>query len=105
MNKFSIALIGLLLITGCSILPSPYKVPVTQGAVITKDQVNKLQLGMSKEQVTFLIGSPSIQDPLTPNNWIYSFSATNANKHTKISEVKKLILTFDKQELIDIRKP
>lgn len=104
MNKFSIALIASLLVTACSILPSPYKVPVTQGNVLELEQVNKLQLGMTTTQVKFIVGSPAIQDPLTPNSWLYVFTAINTDNDTKISELKKLTLIFDNDELIDIRK-
>ncbi|TBR44210.1 outer membrane protein assembly factor BamE [Marinomonas agarivorans] len=104
MNKISIALIATFLVTGCSLFPSPYKVPVTQGTVLTIEQVNQLQIGMTTEQVTFLLGQPSIQDPLTPANWVYLFRSIHADKNTKISEVKKLTLVFDNKELIDIRK-
>ena len=103
MNKFSIALI-VLLITGCSLLPAPYKVPVTQGNTLKLAQVDQLQLGMSTEQVKFVVGSPSIQDPLTPDTWLYIFTAINTNSDTKSSEIKKLTLTFDNGQLIDIRK-
>jgi len=104
MNKISITLIGFLFLTGCGLLPSAYKVPVSQGNVLKVEQVNQLQLGMTTSQVKFVVGSPAIQDPLTPNTWIYKFTVTNANADTKISELKKLTLSFDKNQLIDISK-
>ena len=104
MNKFSVILVGLFLITGCSLLPPPYKVPVTQGNILKVSDINKLELGMTTTQVKFVVGSPAIQDNLTPNTWVYTFIATNPNKKTQVSELNKLTLIFDHKQLIDIQK-
>jgi outer membrane protein assembly factor BamE len=42
-----------------------------QGSVLDMNEVNKLQLGMSKESVMNLIGSPSIIDPFHQYQWDY----------------------------------
>ncbi len=38
---------------------TPYKVEVVQGNVVTKEQVQALQPGMSRQQVREILGSPS----------------------------------------------
>jgi outer membrane protein assembly factor BamE len=48
-----------------------YKPTIMQGSVLDMDEVNKLQLGMSKESVMNLIGSPSIIDPFHQYQWDY----------------------------------
>ena len=48
-----------------------YKPTIMQGSVLDMNEVNKLQLGMSKESVMNLIGSPSIIDPFHQYQWDY----------------------------------
>ena len=48
-----------------------YKPTIMQGSVLEMNEVNKLQLGMSKEMVMNLIGSPSIIDPFHQYQWDY----------------------------------
>jgi outer membrane protein assembly factor BamE len=48
-----------------------YQSDVNQGSDLNRFQVNQLTLGMSKQQVRDLIGSPSIIDPFHNNQWHY----------------------------------
>jgi len=50
---------------------SIYKPTIMQGVVLNMQEVNQLQLGMSKEAVMSLIGSPSIIDPFHQYQWDY----------------------------------
>ena len=96
MKKLTFILLIALMVTGCSnslpktselpkmpklSLPSwakpkipsidVYKPTIMQGSVLDMSEVNKLQLGMSKESVMNLIGSPSIIDPFHQYQWDY----------------------------------
>ena len=48
-----------------------YKPTIMQGIILDIKEVNQLQLGMSKESVMNLIGSPSIIDPFHQYQWDY----------------------------------
>jgi outer membrane protein assembly factor BamE len=48
-----------------------YKPTIMQGVILDIKEVNQLQLGMSKEAVMNLIGSPSIIDPFHQYQWDY----------------------------------
>ena len=48
-----------------------YKPTIMQGIILDIKEVNQLQLGMSKESVMSLIGSPSIIDPFHQYQWDY----------------------------------
>ena len=48
-----------------------YKPTILQGTVLNVEEVNQLQLGMSKDAVMNLIGSPSIIDPFHQQQWDY----------------------------------
>ncbi|MDR3417024.1 MAG: outer membrane protein assembly factor BamE [Nevskia sp.] len=62
-----VAMLGLG-IAGCSII---YKLPTRQGNVIEQKQLDQLQLGMSKDQVKFLLGTPIASDPFRDERWDY----------------------------------
>ena len=96
MKRLTFILLGCLILTGCSNslpkapefpklpklslpnwmkpkLPSidVYKPTIMQGSVLNIKEVNQLQLGMSKEAVYNLVGSPSIIDPFHQYQWDY----------------------------------
>ena len=67
--KVSTALL-LILISSCSTF-SFYKVPITQGNIFEEEDIKKLQVGQSMEQVQFILGTPMIKDPFHSNRWDY----------------------------------
>ncbi|MDC1419074.1 outer membrane protein assembly factor BamE [Candidatus Thioglobus sp.] len=48
-----------------------YKPTILQGVILDIKEVNQLKLGMSKQSVMNLIGSPSIIDPFHQYQWDY----------------------------------
>ncbi len=51
----------------------PYKAPVQQGNWITQEQVALLQPGMTREQVRFALGSPTLTSVLHADRWDYPY--------------------------------
>lgn len=76
--------------TGCGII---YKQPIYQGNLIREDAVSKLQAGQSKQQVTELLGTPSIADPFHAQRWDYTASQ-RVNRLGR-TEVKNFTVYFD----------
>ncbi|HSB97191.1 MAG TPA: outer membrane protein assembly factor BamE [Spongiibacteraceae bacterium] len=66
----------LTLLAGCSTFEFPwvYKLSIDQGNVITQEMVNKLEPGMTRSQVQFVMGSPLIADPFHENRWDYIYT-------------------------------
>lgn len=62
-------------LTACStnILPRVYKIDVQQGNVITQEMVNKLEPGMTHNQVRFIMGSPMVIDTFHQERWDYLY--------------------------------
>ncbi len=54
---------------GCEIV---YKLPTRQGNVIEQKQLDKLELGMTREQVKFLLGTPIAASPFREDRWDYT---------------------------------
>ncbi len=80
--------------TGCGIL---YKQPIYQGNLIEKTAADQLQVGMSKQQVETLLGTPSIADPFHHERWDYTASE-RVNRVGHVA-VKNLTLWFDGDSL------
>jgi len=68
-------------ITGCSRradgsvkIPFVYRVDIQQGNVIEQSMVDRLEPGMTKAKVKFIMGTPLLVDPFHSNRWEYIYS-------------------------------
>jgi outer membrane protein assembly factor BamE len=87
LHRIALSSLALVLLSGCSTLPtmgqgfwkeppnwlSPFRPEVSQGNVITAEQAGRLTVGMSKEQVRALLGTPLLIDPFRDHRWDYVF--------------------------------
>ncbi len=69
-----------LLLTACSSVLNyapdfswAHKIDIQQGTVVTKDMADKLQPGMSREQVRFILGTPLVADLFHADRWDYPY--------------------------------
>jgi outer membrane protein assembly factor BamE len=53
---------------------TPYKVEVVQGNFVSKEQVELLKPGMSRQQVREILGTPLLTDVFHTNRWDYVFT-------------------------------
>ncbi|GDX60730.1 outer membrane protein assembly factor BamE [Nitrosomonadaceae bacterium] len=91
-------LLSLLLLAGCSSVPSLlYRIDVQQGNFITQEIVDKLNLGMTKSQVRFVLGSALISDPFHDNRWDYVYRLVQDGK---LIEQRRLTVFFENDKLI-----
>lgn len=93
-----------LLLTGCKDVPllptlTPYRMDIQQGNVVTQDMVQKLQPGMSRSQVRFLLGTPLIADPFHPERWDYVYLF---RKGGQPAEQRRLIVIFKDEKLLRV---
>ena len=98
MRLYSILFL-LLLLSGCSWVqfPSIHKVSVQQGNIVSQDMVDKLQVGMSKTQVQYILGSPLLMDTFNPTRWDYYYTRVDA-KSNKTKQ--QLTLRFSKDNTL-----
>ena len=61
----------------------PYMYPVQQGNYITSTQLAQLKPGMTKEQVSFVLGHPLSQFMFDAGQWQYVFQSYKNNKLAK----------------------
>lgn len=72
--KIAIATLLIALLAGCALV---YRVPVVQGNVLSADNVKKLELGMTKPQVRYVLGTPLINSDFGTQRWDYVFYFRN----------------------------
>ena len=75
-TRYALLLAALVVLGGCGFnfkMPNlgVYKIDIPQGNIVTQEMVDKLQPGMSKRQVRFVMGTPLIQDTFEPERWDY----------------------------------
>ncbi len=51
----------------------PYRPDIQQGNWITSEQVAQLKQGMTREQVRYILGTPTLQDIFHSNRWDYPY--------------------------------
>ncbi|NCF44764.1 MAG: outer membrane protein assembly factor BamE [Proteobacteria bacterium] len=107
MKHFFLAILAIS-ITGCSMpqlklpdlkVPRVYKLSVQQGNVITQEMVDRLEPGMSRNQVEYVMGRPVLQDPFNQDEWVYLYSLEVPDLFT---QAFKMVLTFDDDTLVTI---
>lgn len=72
-------------------IPS-HKLVIYQGNEVTQDMVDRLQPGMSRQQVRAILGTPLLNDPFHANRWDYNYTVTRDNQ---IEEQRNLAVYFD----------
>jgi outer membrane protein assembly factor BamE len=50
-----------------------YRANIAQGNLIKEEDLAQLEIGMTKNQVRFLLGTPMIDDPFHANRWDYMY--------------------------------
>jgi outer membrane protein assembly factor BamE len=83
-------------VTACSPI---YKLDIQQGNLFNKSLVDSLKPGMSKRQVTLVMGSPSIVSPFDQNRWDYVSTLRKGNGRMA---TKDLTLYFENDSLAKI---
>ena len=102
----AIGLGATLTLSGCSLF-SVYKIVLPQGTPITQTQAQSLKLGMSQNQVLYILGSPAVRDTLAPNRWdyVYDFQAGTEGSRKGIANVRDasqhLVIYFDANGLVN----
>ena len=95
MKKILLIIISLL-IYSCSNIDL-YKVTITQGTVFTQEDIDKLEIGMTKDQVSFVMGQPSFENFFEKNVWNYIYKITTGDE---VDMEKKVKLIFDEKNLL-----
>src|ERR1019366_2215694 len=72
-------------LASCNTVPllTPYKMDIRQGNFVTPEMREKLKLGMSRQQVRYVLGTPMITDAFHGNRWDYVYRLEQGGKMVK----------------------
>jgi len=102
--KYKKLLISLLFLASLSGLQACsswiYRIDVPQGNYLSKDDVGRLRIDMTKEQVVYILGHPVVNDPFNQDEWYYLYTLKKGSDGKKIR--KQLILDFKDGKLADM---
>jgi outer membrane protein assembly factor BamE len=91
-------LLRLVLVAGCLIVALSacvYKMDIAQGNRIPPQVLAQLKLGMTRNQVKFLLGTPAVQDPYQPDQWYYIYYLKDDNGDQTVLRDMTLSFTDD----------
>jgi len=69
----------------------PYRPDVQQGNIVTKDMVEQLRPGMTRDQVRFLLGTPMLTDIFHQDRWDYTYYL---RRKSGDPQIRKLSIMF-----------
>jgi outer membrane protein assembly factor BamE len=80
-------------------LSACYQMPINQGNRLEKTAIKRLQIGMTREQVRYLMGTPILQEPFDQSRWNYV-----SRYRTRSGEYREhlIILSFEGDTLVQI---
>ncbi|GIU12845.1 outer membrane protein assembly factor BamE [Shewanella sp. MBTL60-007] len=105
-KKKSLTLLGAaalsLSLSGCGVFDwLIYKPDIPQGNYMEKQQVEKLRIDMTKEQVEYVLGRPVLRDSFSDDTWYYVYHYKSGRDASIIH--KELILNFDGDKLVEVK--
>ena len=77
---------------------SVYRPDLQQGNAVTPEMVEKLKVGMTRNQVRFVLGTPLIADVFHPDRWDYYFFLKQSGDRT--AEQRILTVYFENDVLV-----
>ncbi len=87
-----------LLASGCV-----YRMNVQQGNLLDREQVEQLEVGMTRSQVRFLLGTPMVVDAFNDERWDYVYRLRYGS--TRKVDKRHLVVWFDGDKVVRIEEP
>ena len=80
-----------------------YRMDVQQGNLLDPEQIDQVEVGMTRSQVRFLLGTPMVVDSFDPDRWDYVYSLRRG--HSRTVEKRHLVVWFDGDKVARIEEP
>lgn len=97
-------IIALILLTSMGTACSSwiYRIDIPQGNFLDERDVKKLRIGMTKEQVTYVLGKPVVQDSFDHDTWYYFYEMKRGMKKRGDDFEKRMVISFVDNKLVNI---
>lgn len=105
MRSALVAAAAIVVLSGCSTAGgnsvlnalAPYKISVVQGNFVSKEQVDALQKGMSRDQVRNVLGTPLVTSLFHSERWDYVFTL----KRQGVEPQKRHLTVYFRNDVMD----
>lgn len=96
-----LAIASLCVLGACKEVPvlptiTPHRMEIQQGNFVTQEMVAKLQPGMTRNQVRFILGTPLVVDPFRSDRWDYFYVL---QKRGTTVEQRRIVVVFKDDKL------
>lgn len=79
-----------------------YRAPIAQGNLIKQEDLDQVEIDMTKNQVRFLLGTPMIDDPFHKERWDYVYYLKLGRKDAGYK--RWVSIFFADNKVVEIRK-
>jgi outer membrane protein assembly factor BamE len=95
---FRVSIIAIVLsLSACS--SWVYRIDIPQGNYLEQKSIDKIQIGMTKEQVKFILGSPVVLDAFNKDTWHYVYKL-KSGRSEKLNVSKSFTVVFEDDKLV-----
>lgn len=78
-----------------------YRANIAQGNLIEQDDLDQVEIGMTRNQVRFLLGTPLIDDPFHAARWDYIYYIRIGRKDAAFKRWVTIVFVDDIVTIID----
>jgi outer membrane protein assembly factor BamE len=92
----------LALLCAFSLSACVYRVDILQGNNLDSEAIDQVEVGMTRNQVRFILGTPMIKDPFHAQRWdyVYYFKKGGSRK----AERERLVVYFEDDKVASVDK-
>mgnify|MGYP000607374644 CR=1 FL=1 len=76
-----------------------YRIDIPQGNYLEQKSIDKIQIGMTKEQVKYVLGTPVLIDTFNNDTWNYIYSF-KSGRNEKLDIQKSFTVRFENDLLV-----
>lgn len=93
---------ALALIALCGLAGCVYRMNIQQGNFLKPEDIDRVQTGMTRSQVRFLLGTPMVSDTFDADRWDYYYYLVRG--HSRKKETRHVIVRFDGDKVASIER-
>jgi len=94
---FAAILAAIIVTSGCV-----YRINIQQGNLLDADLVDQVEVGMTRTQVRFLLGTPLVNNPFDEDRWDYYYYFKSGK--TRAVTTQHLVVFFDGEQVSSINR-
>jgi outer membrane protein assembly factor BamE len=79
-----------------------YRINIQQGNFLKPEDIDRVQTGMTRSQVRFLLGTPMVSDTFDTDRWDYYYYLVKG--HSRKKETRHVVVQFDSDKVVRIER-